>query len=79
MAGTTFPERLKSLFAYNFHRCVGNNHKIVLACGGVCGSGGGGVGSWSVCWGVHDDATPNDVIGNEEKNIKKTMIYSPNL
>ena len=26
MAGTTFPERLKSLFAYNFHRCVG--HKL---------------------------------------------------
>ena len=39
------PERLKSLFAYNFHKSVGINHEIVLACGGVCGRGGGGVGS----------------------------------
>ena len=31
--GTTFSERLKPLFVYHFHRCVGNYHKGVQ--GGV--------------------------------------------
>ena len=32
MAGTTFPEWLKPLFAYNCHRYVSKNHEIVQAC-----------------------------------------------
>ena len=28
MAGTTFPEMLKPLFVYNFHRCVGKTIKL---------------------------------------------------
>ena len=71
MTATIFPESLKSLFAYNFHKCVGYNHKAVLACGGVCGSGGGGVGSWSVCWGGDKDATTNDGIGWSNKGKRK--------
>ena len=35
MAGTSFPEGLKPLHVYNFHRCVGNNQEIIQACGGV--------------------------------------------
>ena len=34
LAGTTFPEGLKLLLVYNFHGCVGNNHKIVQAFAG---------------------------------------------
>ena len=32
------------MFVYNFHRFVGNIHKIVQALGDGCGSGGVGVG-----------------------------------
>ena len=69
MAGTTFPEGLKPLFVYNFHRCVGNNHEIVQACVGVCGGGGGG--SCTAGLGEYEDATINQALGwfNEEKNL----------
>ena len=71
MAGTTFPKRLKPLFVYNFHRCVGNNHKIVQACGDVCCSGCGGVRSCSDDWGRREDATTSEGMGwsNEGEKI----------
>ena len=60
MAGTTFPERLKPLFVYNFHRCADNNYKVMQVCGGVCGSGRAENGSDG--WGRCEDATTNEVM-----------------
>ena len=48
---------MKPLFVYNFHRCIGNNHKNVQACGGVCGVFAGGVMVWG---GGHEDATTDE-------------------
>ena len=58
-------------FVYNFHRCVGNNHEIVPACGGVCGGCVGGVGSGSGGLGGREDATANEGLEwfNEERNF----------
>ena len=61
------------LFVYNFHRCVGNNHEIVQACGGVCGVCGGGVESGGDGLEGREIATTNEGIGwfNEGKNLNK--------
>ena len=69
LAGTTFPERLKPMFVFNFHRCVGNNYNIVQDFEGVFGSGGVGVGSGSDGWGGCEDATTSERIrwSNEGK------------
>ena len=38
LAGTPFPEGLKPMFVYNFHRFSCNNHKIIQAGWKVCDS-----------------------------------------
>ena len=69
MAGTTFPEGLKPLFVYNFHRYLDNHHESVQAYVGVCGGGGGG--SCTGGLGEYEDATIHEGLGwfNEERNL----------
>ena len=79
MAGTTFQEGLKTLFVYNFHRCFGDSHEIVHACGVVCGGCVGGVGSGIVGVGLCKDATANEGLGWFNAMKKEPLINTANL
>ena len=79
LAGATFPERLKPLFLYNFHRCVGKKSYNCPGRGGCCGRGSCGVGIGSDGWGRQEDATTDEGMGwyNKGKKVETKNIFLP--